>query len=387
MLKKVLKSYDYSIIIAIVLLSLFGLVMIYSASMVTAIQRYGFESDHFYIRQKLFLIGGALIFLFFSVFPYKLMQSNKFLIFLVTVSLGALIGVLFFGTIAGNARSWYEFGPFRLQPAEFVKVAIIIYLSAVYAKKQPYINQFNKGVLPPLVYLVLVCFFIALQPDYGTIVIIVLIAGTILISSGMNIKSMFKLATFGVVLASPLFILFRDKIFSTTRLERFQVLADPFASETAQTSSYHLINSFLAIGAGGVKGLGLGQSVQKLGYLPEPHTDFIMAIISEELGVFGVLFVLVLLAYLVLKGIFIGMKGKDPFGSLLAIGVASMIGIQTIINLAGISGVFPLMGIPLPFVSYGGSSLFQLSAAMGILVNVSMFVNYEHKYKNKEVKQ
>ncbi|MDF1506727.1 FtsW/RodA/SpoVE family cell cycle protein [Robertmurraya sp. DFI.2.37] len=383
MLKKVLKSYDYSLIIVVILLSLFGLVMVYSASMVTAMQRYGFESDHFFIRQKIFLLAGLVVFLFFAIVPYKLYLNNKVLIPMVLISLILLIGVLKFGTIAGNARSWYDFGPIRLQPSEFVKVAVIVYLAAVYAKKQQYINQFNTGVLPPLVFIILVSFLIALQPDYGTIAIILLISGTIIISSGMNFKSILKLGALGGVMSIPLVWFLSDKIFSATRLDRFKVLVDPFAEGVADDSGYHLVNSFYAIGGGGVDGLGLGQSIQKLGYLPEPHTDFIMAVISEELGVFGVGFVLLSLSYIVLKGLFIGLKGKDPFGSLLAIGIASMIGIQTFINLAGISGIFPLMGIPLPFVSYGGSSLLQLSIAMGILVNVSMFVNYEAKYKSK----
>lgn len=386
MLKKILKSYDYSLIIVVLLLAIFGLVMVYSASMVTAIQRYGYESDHFFIRQRLFLLGGGIIFLFFALVPYKIYLNNKALVVIVLLSFGALIGLFPLGTVAGNALSWYEIGPIRLQPSEFVKVAVIVYLSAVYAKKQQYINQFNKGVLPPLVFILLVCFLIALQPDYGTAAIIIMISVMIIISSGMNIKNILKLALLGVLMAIPVLLLLKDRIFSVERLERFQVLLNPFAKDVAQDGGYHLINSFYAIGSGGVHGLGLGQSIQKLGYLPEPHTDFIMAIIAEELGVFGVLFVLLCLGYIVLKGIFIGLKGKDPFGSLLAIGIASMIGIQTFINLAGISGIFPLMGIPLPFVSYGGSSFLQLSIAMGILVNVSMFVNYEEKYKTDHSK-
>lgn len=386
MFKKILKSYDYSLIIVVFLLAIFGLVMIYSASMVTAIQRYGYESDHFFVRQRIFLLGGGVIFLFFAFVPYKLFLNNKALGAIMLISLGALVGLFQFGTVAGNALSWYEFGPLRLQPSEFVKIAVIIYLSAVYAKKQPYINQFNKGVLPPLVFILLACFLIALQPDYGTAAIIVLISITIIISSGMNIKSILKLALLGLLMGIPILLLLKDKIFSVERLERFQVLINPFAEGVAEDGGYHLINSFYAIGSGGVNGLGLGQSIQKLGYLPEPHTDFIMAIVAEELGVAGVLFVLLSLGYIVLRGIFVGLKSTDPFGSLLAIGIASMIGIQTFINLAGISGIFPLMGIPLPFVSYGGSSFLQLSVAMGILVNVSMFVNYEAKYKSKEKK-
>jgi cell division protein FtsW len=167
-------------------------------------------------------------------------------------------------------------------------------------------------------------------------------------------------------------------------MSRFEVMGNPFDKKYIQDAGFHLANSYIAIGSGGVNGLGLGKSIQKLGYLPEPHTDFIMAIIAEELGIWGVGFVILLLSYIVLRGIYIGMKCKDPFGSLLAFGISSMIGIQTFINLAGVSGVIPLTGVPLPFISYGGSSLLMLAAATGILANVSMFVKYESKYKNKQ---
>jgi cell division protein FtsW len=162
-------------------------------------------------------------------------------------------------------------------------------------------------------------------------------------------------------------------------MDRFAVLKDPFAD--AKTSGYHLVNSYIAIGSGGINGLGLGKGIEKLGYLPEPHTDFIMAVIAEELGIWGVGFVIILLAFIVLRGFIIATRCKDPFGSLLAIGISSMIGIQAFVNLSGVSGILPLAGVPLPFVSYGGSSIIQLAIAVGILVNVSMFVNYEKKYK------
>ena len=179
-------------------------------------------------------------------------------------------------------------------------------------------------------------------------------------------------------------LILNDFIFSDVRKGRFLAFQDPFKYE--EGIGWHLANSYIAIGSGGLKGLGLGQSIQKLGYLPESHTDFIMAVIAEELGIFGVGFVLLCLGYLVLKGILVGVRCKDPFGSLMAIGISAMIGIQSFINIGGISGVIPLTGVPLPFVSYGGSSLLQLSIAMGILVNISMFVNYEETYKRKDVK-
>ncbi|MFS0778780.1 FtsW/RodA/SpoVE family cell cycle protein [Neobacillus sp. 3P2-tot-E-2] len=382
MFKKILKSYDYSLIIAIILLSLFGLVMVYSASMASAVQRYHVPSDYFYQKQKLYLIVSGLIFIFIALFPYKIMKSTKFLLPMVGLSILGLLGLFVFGQVRGNAQSWYDFGFISIQPAEFVKISIIIYLSAVYAKKQAYINKFNHGVLPPLAYLVIVLGLIAFQPDFGTALIIGLIAGTIIISSGMNIKTITKLVMLGMILLSPVILVLQDEIFSEKRLERFQVLSNPFEDEL--DSGFHLANSYIAIGSGGVNGLGLGKSVQKLGYLPESHTDFIMAVIAEELGVWGVSFVILTLGYIVLRGIYLGLRCKDPFGSLLAIGISSMIGIQSFINLAGVSGVIPLTGVTLPFVSYGGSSLLQLAIAAGILVNVSMFVKYENKYKQKQ---
>lgn len=380
MIKKILKSYDYSLIIAVVLLSVFGLIMVYSASMASAVQRYGVSSDYFYQKQKLFLIGALFIFVISALFPYKIMKSNKILGPMVLFSLMGLAALFVFGHLAGGAQSWFHIGSFSVQPSEFVKLCVIIYLAAVYAKKQAYVNQFNKGVLPPLAYLVLVCVLIAMQPDFGTAVIIAAIAGTMLLASGMNFKNFTKLIIMVVVIATPFLLILKGQIFSTKRVDRITVMSDPFAAE--KTSGFHLANSYIAIGSGGVNGLGLGKGIQKLGYLPESHTDFIIAVIAEELGVWGVGFVLLLLAYIVLRGIYVALRCRDPFGTLLAIGVSSMIGIQSFVNLAGVSGVIPLTGVPLPFVSYGGSSIIQLAIATGILVNVSMFVNYEKKYKS-----
>ncbi|WP_071395469.1 FtsW/RodA/SpoVE family cell cycle protein [Bacillus tuaregi] len=382
MFKKIFKSYDYSLIIVLTMLVIFGLIMVYSASMVSAVQRYEVASDYFYQKQKLNLVISALVFTFTALIPYKILQSNKILVPMVFLSLFGLGALFIFGHVAGNAQSWFKIGASSLQPSEFVKLCVIIYLSAVYAKKQSYINEFNKGVVPPLAYLVLVVVFVAIQPDVGTAAIILLIAATVIFSSGMSFRNIGKLAGIGLIAAIPLLIMMSGILFSDVRVGRFLAFQDPFKDE--QGIGWQLANSYMAVGSGGLKGLGLGQSIQKLGYLPESHTDFIMAVIAEELGIFGVGFVLLCLGYIVLRGIFIGMKCKDPFGSLLAIGISSMIGIQSFINLGGISGVIPLTGVPLPFVSYGGSSLLQLSLAMGILLNISMFVNYEHNYKMKK---
>jgi cell division protein FtsW len=350
--------------------------------METAVQRYGVSSDYFYQHQKLFLLGATVAFVFFAAFPYKLMISNKVLGPMVFLSLLCLVFLFVFGHVAGNAQSWFRIGAFSLQPSEFVKLCVIVYLAAVYAKKQSYINQFNKGVIPPLAYLLIVCALIAIQPDFGTAAIIALIGVSIILSSGMNFKNFAKLVIISMIVLLPVALILKGDIFSTNRADRFSVLKNPFAVE--QTSGYHLVNSFIAIGTGGINGLGLGRGIEKLGYLPESHTDFIMAVIAEELGIWGVGFVILLLGYIVLRGIYIALQCKDPFGSLLAIGISSLIGIQTFVNLGGVSGVIPLTGVPLPFISYGGSSLIQMGIATGILLNVSMFVNYEKKYKDTQ---
>ncbi|MFB5194033.1 FtsW/RodA/SpoVE family cell cycle protein [Neobacillus sp. KR4-4] len=384
MLKKILKSYDYTLIIATILLCTFGLVMIYSASMASAVQRYGYPPDYFYQKQKVWLMIFTVIFLFTAILPYKIMMFKKVLVLIVLASLLSLLGLFVFGVEKNNAQSWYSIGSFLFQPSEFVKLAAIIYLAAVYAKKQAYINQFNKGVLPPLVYLFIICALIIIQPDFGTAAIIMSIASTMILCSGLSFKSIGKLLIIVMIVLLPLVLVSWGKFFSDEQQSRFAVLNNPFADKYVNNEGFHLANSYIAIGSGGINGLGLGKSIQKLGYLPESHTDFIMAVIAEELGIWGVGFVIILLFYIVLRGIYVGLQCKDPFGSLLAFGISSMIGIQTFINLAGVSGLIPLTGVPLPFISYGGSSLLMLAAATGILVNVAMFNKYEKKYKNNQ---
>ncbi|MFS0782442.1 putative lipid II flippase FtsW [Bacillus sp. 1P06AnD] len=382
MFKKIAKSYDYSLIVSIVLLSLFGLVMIYSASSVVAPTRYGVPSDYFFQKQKFHLILGLFILVLFALIPYKVYQSRKVLKTIFFGSIAALALLFIIGHTSNNAQSWIKLGGSMIQPSEFIKVGMIVYLSAVYAKKQSYINNFNYAVMPPIIFLGIICGMVMMQPDFGTALIIFSIAATIILSSGMGMKSIMKLVGILAAVAlllSPIILIKKDEIFSDTRMGRINSFLDPFQYEKGE--GYQLVNSYIAIGSGGVKGQGLGESIQKYGYLPEPHTDFIMAVISEELGIFGVGFVLVLLGFIILKGYRIAGRCRDPFGSLLAIGISSMIGIQSFINLGGLTGIIPITGVPLPFVSYGGSSIILLSISMGILINVAMFSTYENRYK------
>lgn len=380
-LKTFLKYHDYPLIIAVMLLSLFGLVMVYSASMITAVVRFHTASDYFFQKQKWAWIIGACMFLFTAFVPYKHYARKKFLQFVFFVMPLPLIYVLLFGHTANNATSWIKLGPVNVQPAEFAKIGLIVYLSGVLANKQKKLQTSPQEVLFPIYYMLFICLLIFLQPDAGTMLIIAAICLTIILSSATSKWLLIKQGVlFGIVFLLSLPFIY-DKVFTEVRKARLYSFLDPFAY--AQKEGYQLINSYFAIANGGLKGLGLGQGIQKYGYLPEAHTDFIMAVIAEELGLFGVSFVLILLSFIVLRGFVIARRCPDAFGSLLAIGISAMIGIQASINLGGVTGIIPLTGVPLPFVSYGGSSLVLLMMSVGVLANISAVANYE-KYKTEK---
>ncbi|MFZ3579376.1 putative lipid II flippase FtsW [Virgibacillus sp. DJP39] len=360
-----LKQYDFTLMITPILLAGFGIVMIYSASMVIAVMD-GHEGTHYFFKQIQWFVLSMIGFTICSVFPYKYYQKLMKIIVLFILIL--LVGVLIFGKEVNYAKSWFDFGAVSLQPAEFAKIGLIIYLASIYSKKQNYINDFNKGVLPPLVLTGIIIGLIVMQPDIGSAAIIFLIACSVIFSSGIRFKHLSILILVGLILIAIAI----PNMVTEERLARVTGAYQPF--ETPESDGYHLIQSYLAIGVGGITGEGLGHSVQKLGYLQEPHTDFIMAVIAEELGFVGVIIVIGMLAIIVLRGIFIARKCEDSFGALLAIGISSMIGIQAFINLGAISGVLPITGVPLPFVSYGGSSLLVLLTSMGILNNIAKTV-------------
>lgn len=357
-----LRSFDFILMVTPILLAAFGILMIYSASMVTAVVA-GFESTHYMIRQLVSFGVGLFAFFLCSFFPYR--HYQKMVKVLVVGSIILLIGVLLYGVNENNAVRSIHILNFNLQPAEFVKLVIILYLASVYSKKQSYINDFSKGVLPPLMLTCIMLALIFFQPDIGTSAIVFLIATTIFLCSGIRMRHVFVLLGVGVTLLAVAI----PSMITDVRIGRFIGAYQPFTQPDG--SGQHLIQSYLAIGGGGFTGEGLGQSIQKLGYLWGAHTDFIMAIIAEELGFIGVAIVLGLLSTIVLRGLYIARKCKNSFGSLLAIGISAMIGIQAAINLGAISGLFPITGVPLPFLSYGGSSLVAMMISVGILNNIA----------------
>ena len=369
-MKDKIKGYDYTLIVIPLLLAGFGIVMVYSASMVSAVVA-GLESTYFLTKQAQWFVLGLIGFIFCCFFPYKAYQ--KLIVPIVIISILSLIAVLFFGETVNRATRSIDVFGFNIQPSEFVKLALIIYLASVYSKKQQYINDFSKAVLPPLILTCLIVALIVFQPDIGTASIIVFIASTIIVSSGIKFKHLLFLG----MSATAILAMFLPHLVTETRIARFTGAYQPFANPDDE--GYHLIQSYVAISGGGLSGEGLGQSIQKLGYLWGAHTDFIMAVIAEELGIFGVVAVIGLFIVITLRGLYIAKKCPDSFGSLLAIGITSMIAIQAIINLGAISGIFPITGVTLPFISYGGSSLLIVMCSMGILNNVARYVNLKEE--------
>ncbi|MEC1721044.1 FtsW/RodA/SpoVE family cell cycle protein [Schinkia azotoformans] len=378
MVKKMLRSYDYTLVLAPIILSLFGLIMIYSSSMVVAVSdKYEGTPDLFFMKQLKWLFLGIFVYIIALVFPYKAYKRLLKLIFFGAPII--LLGVLLFGTTTNNATR----GFLGIQPAEFIKLGVIIYLAGVFSNKQSYIERFVPAFGPPLTFIIIIFLLVYKQPDLGTALLILATSGMIIFCSGIRPKHLSRLilvAVVGVMLLYP--------FLSDEQLGRIEAAYNPFHEDIADSNGYQLINSYIAIAAGGVTGEGLGKSIQKFGYLPEPHTDFIMAVISEELGIFGVGFVLFMLLLMIWKGFTVAMKANDPFGSLIAIGISGMIGIQSIVNLGALTGLLPITGVPLPFVSYGGSSLVILMISMGILNNIAMYSRLKgsEKQNNEEKK-
>ncbi|MCY8552615.1 putative lipid II flippase FtsW [Bacillus haynesii] len=360
-----LKKLDYVLIASVLFLSTFGLLMVYSAGYPLGYMKYH-DGSYFFMKQLQWLLIGLTFFSAAVFFPYK--AYSKLIRFLVKLSFLLLILVLLpgIGMEKNNSQRWIQLGSLIIQPSEAVKLVMVIYFAYVYAKKQRYIADFGKGVMPPLLILAAVFFLILKQPDLGTAVSILLSCGAVLLCAGLRIRHLLLLGTMaGTGIA----------YFAMTapyRLKRLTSFSDPFQNENGD--GYQLINSYLAIDSGGLWGNGLGNSVQKLGFLPEAHTDFIMAVISEELGGIGLAMIIGAYLLIMFRGVRIAVQIDDPFGKLLAVGLTFQIMIQALFNLGAVFGLLPITGIPLPFVSYGGSSLMFMLMSAGILVNLSSHV-------------
>ncbi|EKF33930.1 cell division protein FtsW [Bacillus xiamenensis] len=360
-----LKKIDHILAGTIVCLCLFGLLMVYSASYPLGEMKYE-QGSYFFMKQWQWLLIGLFFFIIAALFPYH--AYRKWIRWLVMLSMLCLIIVLLpgIGVVKNNSQRWIHIGSLMIQPSEAVKLVMILYFAYVYARKQAYITSFRKGVLPPLILLGLVFLLILKQPDLGTAVSILLSCGIVLLCAGLNMRHLIFLGT--TAAAGITFF----AVTAPYRLKRLTSFRDPFQYEDGD--GYQLIHSYLAMDSGGLTGNGLGGSIQKLGFLPEAHTDFIMSVISEELGFMGVSFVIGAYLLIMYRAVRIVRSLQDPFGKLLTVGLTFQIMLQAGFNLGAVFGLLPITGIPLPFISYGGSSLVFMMITAGILVNLSSYI-------------
>ena len=381
-MKKILSKLDKPLLIVTIIFFIFGLIMILSASSMESYMRYNYSPYHYFVRQTIFLGVGLIAFLFVIIFPTK--NYKKLDKVLLGIIILALVGLIFYGHVANQAVSWYKVGPFAIQPSEFAKIIIIIYLAVYYSKNKDKLdNQWN--IIKPMIFVVIIAVLVALQPDMGTAVIIGLIALAMFYAAPMEKKSRSifnKIFIGGILLVVLVLVVAGGKFLQSYQLDRFNYFnpCDRYQEKTG----YQLCNSFIAFKNGGIKGQGLGGSTQKYLYLPESYTDFIFPIIVEEWGLIVGIIIILIYMFVLFRIIQIARRASNLKNSLICYGVFVYLLLHIMINLLGVTGVIPLTGVPLPFLSYGGSYTICLMIALGLVQRVSIETNIQ---KQKELKK
>lgn len=354
---------DLSLLLIILALLIIGVAMVYSASHVWS--SYKFDDGTYYLKRQLLFAGAGVIGMFlFMIIPYYTWKKYASAILITCFIL--LIAVLIpgIGLVRGGAQSWIGIGAFSIQPSEFMKLGLIIFLASLLVNKQKYITSFTQGFLPCLLLIFTAFGLIMLQPDLGTGLVLVLTCMTMIFVAGAKISHFSGLAIIGLV-GFVLLILS-----APYRISRITAFLNPW--EDPLGDGFQIIQSLYAIGPGGFMGLGFGNSLQKYFYLPEPQTDFIFAIIAEELGFIGGTAIIILFFLLLWRGIRLSLASTDAFARFLSLGIVAMLAIQAMINISVVIGLIPVTGITLPFLSYGGSSLTLTLCSVGILLNISI---------------
>jgi cell division protein FtsW len=343
----------------VAILMLVSLVMIYSN---TAVSRGTHPlRNRPVVKQTIWVALSAVMLALFAHLDYR--RIARMSVVLMPLTLLTLAGVFVFGSRVNGALRWYRFGPVSIQPSEFAKIAVVLYLADFVRRKREVLGDLRQGFLPPLVVIAVVSGLILVQPDFGTAFLIGLVAITMLICAGVRMKHVVPLA--GIV-APVAFLLIRMKEY---RWRRLIVFLNPWADP--QGDGYHVVQSLIALGCGGWTGVGPGRGMQKLGFLPEAETDFIFAVYGQESGFIGCLFLLGVFTVLVYAGLRIARNARDTAGALISLGVTVLIGYQMLINVAVATSAMPTKGISLPLVSYGGSSLLAFAIGLGLMLNVA----------------
>lgn len=361
---------DFWLIFIIFLLVGFGLIMVFSASYFKGYTDPDLKDSYYFFKRQLgYGLVGILLFFIFSNIPYTHYRKYVGLIFIISLVLLILVPII--GDERNGAQRWIDLGFISFQPSEFVKLGIIIYTASIMVKKQPVLDQFKRGLLPPLIIIGLISGLLVIQPHFSATIIILGTSFIIIFCAGARLKHLtFLFASAIPILAIILFL-------GDYRVDRIVSLFNPFSDPTGK--DYQIIQSLIAIGPGGLTGVGLGKSIQKMAYLPEAHTDFIFSIISEELGFMGGSFLIFLYIFLITRGLMISLRAPDQFGTLLGIGIVTLIAIETIFNLGVVTALLPVTGVPLPLISYGGTALIIKLISLGILLNISRYQLHKAK--------
>jgi cell division protein FtsW len=358
------KKPDLIFLLVTLLLVTIGTVMIYSSSSILATER--FRDGQFFLKKQLFFfVLGLLLMVAMSRFPYYLLRKLAWPGIGVSIFLLCAIWIPHLGIKAGGAVRWLNLWLFSFQVSELAKVALILFLAHFLTQNANHVREIAKGLLIPFGVTGAIVGLMLLQPDFGTTVIIIVIALMMIYLAGGRIVHLAGLAA----LCIPLLIWLL--MFKKYRLTRLLTFLDPW--KDPRNSGFQIIQSLIAFGSGGAFGVGIGDGMQKLFYLPEPHTDFILSVIAEESGFIGVALILFLYVILIFRGFQISLRAPDLFGNLLAAGLTMLIALETFINVAGVMGLIPLKGLALPFLSYGGTSLMMSLIAAGILLNISAY--------------
>jgi len=355
-------SYDPAILIGVLLLIGIGLIAVFSASSILAEERYG---DHYYYlkRQGVFCLFGLFLMIVAKNINYLLYRRLVYFFLGLSFILLTLLFVPGFGVKVAGAQRWFRFGVISIQPSEAVKLSLAIFVAYTMSKNVENMGTLFHGLLPNLLVASIFMILILLQPDLGTAVIIGMWMLILLFIGGVHLGQLIVLLG---LLTPVVFYLISHTAY---RLHRWWAFLNPW--DDPQGFGFQIIHSFLAFGSGGFSGVGLGNSKQKLFYLPEPHTDFILSIIAEEVGFIGVSVLLILFAFVIIRGIKIALNAPELFGTYLALGISCMLAVQVIVNMGVVMALLPTKGLTLPFISYGGSSLVVNLIGMGILMNIS----------------
>jgi cell division protein FtsW len=360
--KKEDKAPDVILLLVTLILVTVGTAMIYSSSSIIALEKFK-DGQYFLKKQILFVFIGLISMVMMTKIPYAQLKKVAYPGIVVSLVLLALLFIPHVGIRRGGATRWLNLGFFSFQVTEMVKIAMVVFLAHLLTRKVHQLKKFSRGVLIPLSITSVVILLVLLEPDFGTAVIIASIMLLMMCLAGSRIKHLLILGASFIPVG--VWLIWHKGY----RLARLTAFLDPW--KDAGNTGFQIIQSLLSFGSGGAFGVGIGDGMQKLFYLPEPHTDFILSIIAEESGFIGVTIVIVMFALLVFRGFIIALKAPDLFGTLLAAGLTMVIALESFINIAGVMGLIPLKGLALPFLSYGGTSFIMSMTAVGILLNIS----------------